>query len=281
LLLRAAGGIEGRVVDDKGEPWSNVGVSIRGTNTDCRSLVSADQAPSEVYQFNSRDVRTDARGCFRGTDVAAGSYELRAEIRGRDSTATVTVEVSDGVIRGDVEIVVPRGLAITGTLRYSDGRALGEEAAALHLSATNEKGEHVGTQLGPGGRFELLGLPAGPCTLTLARGPKGWSMSPQTGIAAGSKDVRLLLQPSSFLRGRVVDADGKPVKARVYASPDGSRSGSAQFTTDDDGRFEIEVPADFHGSVGAMHTQQQFLQAKIDDVSAGRSDLELQLRSPR
>jgi hypothetical protein len=277
--LRPAGGIEGCVVDERGEPWSDTEVSLRGSNADSQRLL-ASRAAEEVAQFMTTRSRTDQRGVFRFTDLAAGTYELSGKPRNHSSLGRLKVEVVDGVVQNDVRLVVARGFTIAGTLRYGDGRRLGGEAADVMLIATPERGNHATTRPAIGGRFSLAGLAEGPHTVALLRGPKGWSLSPRAGIAADTQDLDLVLEPCSFVRGRVLGTDGKPVKARVTAAQAGARM-SMNDTTDGEGRFEIEVPSTFRGRVTARDLRIDFVQDQIDGVEAGRADLELKLKEPR
>jgi hypothetical protein len=277
VILRAAGGVEGRVVDEDGDPWADVEVSISGSNADSHAW----GAPAvEVAQFMTRRMRADARGVFRCTALAAGKYELAADVPGRSPPNVMAVEVVDGEIQGDVRFVVPRGLSIAGTLRYADGRRIGDERSSLVLSARSTGGDGAATRVGADGRFSVGGLGEGMHTVTLLRAPKGWSMSPRAGVPAGTKDLDLVLQPASWVRGRVTAAGGKPVKARVMALADGAESVTAGAVTDDEGRFAIEVPPDFRGRVVAQDLQFTLAGDQVDGVEAGRHDLELKLKQP-
>lgn len=280
FVLRAAGGVEGRVVDETGTPWPQHEVGLHGSNADSRHLLPQGAQPLEVSQFRSRDTRTDASGTFRFTGLAAGSYQLTVRLAGSGQATQVGIEIVDGETKAGVDLVLLRGKSIAGTVRFGDGRALGDAAADLYVSATSGKHERSIGRVTGDGRFEIVGLQAGEYALSMLQTPKGWALSPLRGVAAGTLDVQLLLQPAAYLRGRVVDADGHGVKSTVFALPD-SGDGALLHATDDDGRFEIEVPADFHGKVSAMHPQQRLLRAQVDDVGAGRSDLELRLSPPQ
>jgi hypothetical protein len=283
VTLRQAGGIEGWVADERGEPWCDTSVSLKGSNRDSRKLLAAGSSAGEVYQFMTRSVRTDQRGIFRFTDLAGGTYELSARPHGHNYKATGTrVEVGDGAIQSEVRLVVARGLTIAGTLRYGDGRPLGDEARdlLLMLTATPMNGQASSCTPAAGGRFSLVGLGEGPHTVALLRGPKGWSLSPRAGVAAGTQDLDLVLEPSSFVRGRVLGTDGKPVKALVLAWPEGART-AVNHMTDSEGRFEIDVPAGFRGRVSAQDLRMEFVQDQIEGVAAGRDDLELKMKDPR
>ena len=277
VVLRPSGGIEGHVVDEHGEPQPGISVSIHGANADSAKATGGGEAANAVSQFTSRSATTDANGAFRAAEFSAGTYELSATIRGRRRATSTNVQVVDGAITEGVQLVVPRGIDIAGTLRCSDGHPLGDQVGELVLFATTTSGIRATTRVEPGGRFKFTGLTAERHTIGCTQPPKGWVLAPRSGIAAGTQGLDLVLQPAAIVQGRVLDADGKPVKVHVWARQEGDRSGAALVWTDDEGRFEIEVPADFSGSIGAMHPTLNLLRATRDGVSAGQRDVELKL----
>jgi len=278
VVLRAAGGLEGRVVDDAGQPMAAVAVSISGTNRDSRAWLGKDLSPQVVSQFQDRSTRTDHRGRFRFTDLAGGAYAVSTH-RGQSRAVWATAEVVDGEVLEGIELVVAVGAVIEGTLAFADGHAPGDDAAELHLQATGKSGESAGARIESSGHFRFAGLATDAYTLTLFNAPKGFAMSPRPDVPAGTTDLQLLLEPASVVAGRVVDADGKGLKAHVWVRAAEHSGGSPLLTTDDDGAFSIEVPPGFHGSVGARGLREVLLQATCDGVSAGQRDIVLTLKA--
>jgi hypothetical protein len=177
------------------------------------------------------------------------------------------------VVEG-IELVVPTGGVIAGTVRYADGRAVGDEAADLWL--TSSRGGNA--RIGPGGRFRFEGLESGEHDLSMLNGPAGFALAPRRGVPAGTVDLELVLRPAAKLAGTVVDGDGRGLAARVIVRwAEVLGGGSTMHATDGDGRFEIEVPSEFDGSVHAMLPDSPRVQASIEDVTAGRRDLELRI----
>lgn len=78
--------------------------------------------------------------------------------------------------------------------------------------------------------------------------------------------------------GKVVDADGKPVRANVSAHPNGVQSGATFVLTEADGSFRIEVPASFLGLVHASRPDGVPELATAENVAAGRSDVVIVMR---
>lgn len=278
IVLRAAGGAEGRVLDDSGQPIAGISVSLAGANADSRAWLAPDQGPQTVSQFESRTIKTDQRGGFRFTSLAAGQYEIAVRQRSQRQKESVKVEVHDGAIGEGFEIVVPTGAVIEGVLRYAGGGTLGDEAAELFLMASREREQSTSARPEVGGHFRFAGLTEGAYTVSILRGPPGWSLSPRLGVPTGTKDLQLVLERSAFVSGRVVDAAGKGLKSQVYVRLDGVTSGSAMHATDADGNFRIEVPPDFHGSVGAHDLRDWAVSATVEGVVAGQHELLLQLK---
>jgi len=213
--------------------------------------------------------------------VSAGSYTIGIRLPNRSENIAQGVHVRDGEITRDVEVVVPRGLSIAGTIAYADGRAVGDEGAQMHLTATMESGESFSARVRPGGAFTFEGLDAGQFVITMFSPPSGWVLAPMLSVRAGTTGIRLVLEPAAFLGGQVLDAAGKGIKARIWVRQRGNERGSsALHPTDDEGRFRIEVPASFVGTVGAHDATVWEVQTKADDVLAGQTDLVLTLRPP-
>jgi protocatechuate 3,4-dioxygenase beta subunit len=274
VVMRPGGGVEGRVVDEHGAPLRGLSVSISGTNLDELAWRPDRGDPTRVAQFDSRSVDTDARGRFRFTDLAAGAFRVSARVRGRPNAVTREVRTRDGEIVEDVELVIPLGGVIAGTIRYADGRALGDAAADLWLSSS--RGGNA--QIDPDGRFRFTGLDEGEHDISMLSAPEGFALTPRHGVTIGTEDLELVLAPAAKLAGTVVDADGRGVPARVYIRwAETPGRGAAIHTTDGEGRFAIDVPPGFRGSVHAMLPDSPTVQASVEDVTAGRSDLVLRI----
>lgn len=132
-------------------------------------------------------------------------------------------------------------------------------------------------QLERGGRFTFTTLSAEGHTIRCASPPKGWALSPCGEVTAGTQCLELLLRPTVLVEGRVLDRDGTPVQALVWANQGGDRMGMRAVSTDESGRFGIEVPAEFHGSLGAVHVADPDQTASCDRIVAGQRGIELRL----
>lgn len=275
LVLRQPGGIEGRVVDDAGDPMPGIDVLVSGCNDDQGRWLATESLPRHVLPFEWRTVATNAAGAFRSTDLAAGEYTLRVLPHGQVDPITTTVRVEDGVVCTGVELVVPTGRTIHGVIACADQSRFGE-VLELRATAADGSSEHT-TAIGRDGAFRFDGVADGSYILAMLEPPKGWALAPRV-ARAGAADVRLVLEPSAQITGQVVGPTGKGVKARVWAHPgDVKGSAAAVHPTDDDGHFRIEVPPGFRGSVGGALPDDLSVRGSQPEVVAGQEDVRIEL----
>lgn len=277
VVLRPAGGIEGRAVDDAGDPIAGASMHVSGLNTDSRSWLAGGE-PTRVTQFESRSVPTDAAGVFRFAGLAAGRYEVRARAPwGRE--VTLPVDVVDGALQEGLLLTVPRGKAITGKLLLASGQPLGELAADMWFQASDDQGDSNSARITADGGFRIEGLSGAAYTLTMLRGPQGFVLAPLRGVVPGGPPMQLVLEIASFVAGSVVDQAGKPMPAQVYATSSDDQ-GALMHATDDQGRFRIEVPASFRGAVVAHPKGDWHIRGEVTEVAAGQSELVITIRKP-
>ncbi|HZN42013.1 MAG TPA: sigma-70 family RNA polymerase sigma factor [Planctomycetota bacterium] len=277
VVLQPAGGIEGRVVDDKGAGVAGLEVNVTGTNADSLAWLGTGKAPTHVTQFEGRSVVSDPNGCFRITGLAGGTFEVNAYAPGHRDPVSTKVEVQDGKRVENVELVLPRGSTISGVVE-GGGPA---RAEPLFLEASKDQGNDDYTvMVGADGVFRFDGLPEGSYVLTMRDPPKGWSMAACVGVRAGTTGLKLLLEPAAVITGRVVDEAGKSVEARVWASADGVEAGSTLLPTDAEGRFCLEVHPAFAGKVGAAIAGQWNRRGELQGVVAGQTDIVISLQAP-
>ena len=131
------------------------------------------------------------------------------------------------------------------------------------------------------GTFRIAGLKGKRYVVSAFECPDGFGLSPAFDIEAGAADVELRLVTALTLEGRVVDADGKPTRARVWARHARPTSFMSKIhETDAEGRFRLFVAPDFIGQIQAQHVDTPFV-GQVDQVAAGARDLVLRLKRPR
>ncbi|MEQ1633923.1 MAG: carboxypeptidase regulatory-like domain-containing protein, partial [Planctomycetota bacterium] len=280
VVLQSAAGIEGRVVDDRGTPVAGYEVSVHGHNGDAHAFLAEGVKVDEVSQFESRDARTDSKGRFRLSSLAGGTWRVSVRPKGRDQAVEHHVALADGEVQEGIELVVPTGLAIAGTLVAVDGKPFSE---MVYLAACGEgsvSNERFSARVAPDGAFRFEGMPQGKYTIALVVRPKGQVLAPRFQVEAGTEDLRLALEAPAYVGGKVVDEEGKPVRANVFAHHDEVRSGSTYTLNEEDGTFRLEVPASFRGDVHASPADDSPGGTKAEGVVAGQTDLVLKMAPP-
>ena len=158
LELMLGAHVSGRVVDEKGEPVADVELSIYG-----------EQAMSS-WSSEGKD-KTRADGKFDLPGIKPCSLTLGAK---KDGFATARLEVGkvdDGAVQEGLEIVLARGLAISGRVQWPDGRP----AAGCPMEASfsvkspgrfrSSEEEHRKCSAAADGAFTITGLGSDPITL--------------------------------------------------------------------------------------------------------------------
>jgi protocatechuate 3,4-dioxygenase beta subunit len=283
IVLRPAGGLEGRVTDGDGKPVPGVTVGVRGKNSDWSRWSGKDLAGAEsrvVDQFAARSARAGPDGVFRFTNLAAGTYDVNVRIPGRqDDVRAGSFAVADGMVRDDVVIVVDRGLSISGAVSIpAQAAGIVRGLRVRAYAPKSHKGEFA--RVLPDGSFEVAWLQPGSYVLSAYDPPSGWTITPRRGVEAGAHDVRLVLEPAMTIEGRVVDAQGRPARARLALWwKDAIANSSRLYSTDEQGNFRLEVPPSFFGRLTAQHVDAMMGPGAVaEDVVAGTRDLVLTLK---
>jgi membrane-associated protease RseP (regulator of RpoE activity) len=162
LRMRANGGIEGTVVDDRGEGVPSYSLGIESyVQASSGSAVAAWLQPKP-----DRGPRTfaDVRGTFRWDNLPPGSYVLTASVKGRPPARSDSVQVASAAFTKGVRIVVAVGGSVVGHVYDDHHSALSDVDIALEAvssiaeSSASAKSDATGS-------YRLDGAPAGPFTL--------------------------------------------------------------------------------------------------------------------
>jgi hypothetical protein len=277
VALASAAAIEGKVVDGEGHAIGGETVHLQTPYAYTSRGGGEGPPPPPVVQLETTELRTDAAGRFCFPDLAAGTYDVSVRI-GRDNSAGASVTVTAGALREGVVLVMPAGLAIAGMIRRSDGVALGDTAGLIVFARCARSSASAFPT--PDGSFRITGLAAGDYDLSVLGYGAGWVLPSTPRVAAGADEVQLVLEPAATIRGRVLDAEGKPASAIVTYFLAGDFVSGPLYATKSDGTFELHVPPGSVGRVSASDPGLSVKSAEIDGVAAGQDGLELRLRLP-
>ena len=155
IRLRAAGGIEGVVVDEKGSPLSPYLIAIE-------SFLGTGEAAQTIPPTGQARSIQDAKGAFLWDGLAPGKYVLTASAEGRPPARSSQVEVEAARVTHHVRIVLARGGTLTGKVLDAETRKPIPGAIVALDAATST----TANLISPGhsdesGAFSLEGTPAG------------------------------------------------------------------------------------------------------------------------
>ncbi|MBK7644817.1 MAG: carboxypeptidase regulatory-like domain-containing protein [Planctomycetes bacterium] len=189
----------------------------------------------EFFEGDERvgEAKTDAQGRFTIPKVSPGTWRLCPEAKmyrdgapiPADAAAPIAtlVEIPTGEGEHQVELVVHRGLTITGTVLDPDGKPVNNAGVGGFSS-----GIWFGSSCSAEGSF-VLG-PLAPGEYRLDADPsyhKELTSSEPVQAEAGARDVVLHLRSGGGLAGRVVDAaTGEGVAAKIAVSQPGEKHAS-------------------------------------------------------
>lgn len=260
--MERATALSGRVFDESGRP-------VAGAEVMARRLTDAEEWLVGL-------VRSDDRGAFDLAGLPAGRLRVIARATGWASGMTDPLELAPGEVRRDLEIELPRGAALAGTVRTVEGKPV----AGARLIATPEDRRGLvlplETTSGDEGTYRLDGLDLGSWSLTVSH-PDHPRLRHSVRVDAGEQRLDLTLEPGSEIAGRVVTEAAVPASgARVRLVPQNAVAVPPPSVTAPDGTFR------FTGLAAGTYR----LSAELDGAAAARdvdlstaplADLELRL----
>ena len=237
LVVEAdVGVITGTVKDDRGEPIGDAWLSAT-RESDAKGAAAGGAMRSGRWLWGSSDrpVITAVDGSFTITELAPGSYTVRAYRRGGGEAAVEHVAVG-----GTASLVLRTTGAITGTVAMPDGRVPDEFTIDLRDPTTGVSRfeQFYRTE----GRFALRELPAGQFRLSAAAA--GARASLEVALTSGERKdgVAIALVANLRVRGRFVDLDTKAPVAGLRGTISAVRGGddmSFAFGPADDAKLDI------------------------------------------
>jgi uncharacterized GH25 family protein len=214
------------------------GMSISGVvnDADGRPIVQmAIQAVQVGGGNGSGNGYTDQEGKFTISGLASGTYRLEVPQWGGSNQAYV-LDLTQTYAAGTtgLRLVAGKGVTISGVVVDEAGSPVG----GGYVSAASSKGGGKFAQVKNDGTFEIGGLEAGQ-TYRLDARTTGRVNESVDNVAAGAKDVRIVVGKGLEASGKLSDAAGKPMPSAhvVFANADGKHIQSCQ--TDAAGRFTV------------------------------------------
>lgn len=275
VLLSLAEGksISGRLVDEEGRPMPGLPVTAQKTDR------SADQ---EWWWWGGSQAYSGPDGTFEIRDLADGVYDLTVSAMwqwGRDVNVEDTKEQGVSAGRDDVEIVVHAGRVIEGSVKDWSGTPVrsGWVSAQFEASDGNSWRDSRWGRMNADGTFRLAGLRAGSYTVWVYG---AFKPNQQKGVASGTKNVEIEVEPSLVLGGRVLDPGGLTLAAgyNVRIRKPGTENWQwTQVVMPGDGTFLLLAIGE--GAWDVEVNAQGFAPKVIENVTAGRRDLLVKLET--
>ena len=234
LALPRGGAINGRVLDDLGEPVSRVMVS------------AASVTPGGVIERVGGPTHTDDHGRFRLFGLQSGEYVVGAEARNEEwpriegasdgfattyfpsttsEAAASRVRVTAGEDAGEVEIALvrTRTFTVSGSVMNSRGEILRSPDISLVKARVNRFGYAGGGSFDSSGNFTIRHVVPGEYRLIVrpafidenhpppasARRGREFAMLPLT-VESDIENLVVVTRPGGSVNGQIVFAEGNP-----------------------------------------------------------------------
>jgi protocatechuate 3,4-dioxygenase beta subunit len=221
IVLAPGRRIVGRIVDGESRPVAGAELILRG------ALFASTDFPVR-YSFRPKDdpslpgvIRSDVQGRFTIANLQAGTYDLGVLAPGFALAARLDLAVPEGEGTIDLgEVVLSPGYDLEGFVVDPQGRPIAGARVGLWETGwfESEVGElpfpEQGVRTDRDGRFLLRHLTTEHPISVGARHPGyvgyGWSAQHRIELPA-AEPLRLVLQPTIWVTGRVVDEQGELV----------------------------------------------------------------------
>lgn len=257
LVLRKGRTAFGRILTQDEKPVAGAEVVLSLTPTGDRMGLRLMR--TMAVEAAGLEAVTAADGRFEIRDLPAGTYELTARGRGYAAITVPGLAIPEGAGSTDLgTVLLMPGVAVEGQVVDPEGRPVSGAEVSVSEAGSSMRAvlrQHVDPPppilTGPDGFFRIEDRRPGE-TLNLGAYRAGYAAAGVPGVQVPSdKPVRIVLQPTSAVEGRVVDPDGRPIAgATVFAfASDPMRMGRFRFdgpsgpgpaTSDEDGLFRVE-----------------------------------------
>ncbi|MGC4114416.1 MAG: carboxypeptidase regulatory-like domain-containing protein [Myxococcales bacterium] len=239
LKLSTMGALRARVVDEAGKPVAGA-----------KATAWKDDPALQRFDTFSSDVPSGEDGLVVLAGLPSGPHRVRFFARGYQAAERRNVPIPESGTLDLGDVALESGKEISGKVVNDDGTPV--QGAFVHARAKGARATE-GIQTGRDGTFVIPGLKDGAYTVS-AFLEKAVA---EVQARAGDTDVVLRLPAPARLRGRVVEADGRPISRFLV---DGNTIEAL------DGRFEVAARAwreNVFFRVGAEGHLSTFKQAKV------------------
>lgn len=259
LSVPAAAQVEGRVIDDLGEPIAGARVSWSAVATGEDDGAALAARVATRIPTRGGNVTTDAEGVFRFDDVEGGiRVYLGVRVPGRIATHGRFVIAPTGAPE---VFVVARAASLSGTVLDAERRPVAGATVEVAVMRDAGAAEHSKATADARGRFEVGDLHAGRAILEARHEGHSSARSGVIELAPGSSSagIEIVLRTAAMISGRVLTEGGVPVAAaRLLAvAAEGADPSHISATSDGEGRFELLLPR--RGPYRLSVDQQGFL----------------------
>jgi protocatechuate 3,4-dioxygenase beta subunit len=234
FVLPATTEISGVVVLEDGSPATDLLVSVQP-----REEPYGADAPLRPVAALPEGVRTDERGRFRIEGLPPGAFDLTVR-SAPDAPHSIVTTTRTGVEAGTtgIQIAVARGGEVEGVVVDASG----SPTTGAHVSINDLGGSSVAyVQTGADGRFRCTGLPGTRVRVVASvTDERGTSAEGVAEVAVGARGVRIVVDDSRIVQGRVLDPSGDPVtEGSVAAIPEDGDAGPALTWISSGGGFRL------------------------------------------
>ncbi len=184
------------------------GMPIGGAEVSVRSA----SGPYEVCVTPGRErgltVKTDAAGFYRFDNVPAGVHNVAAVAPGYARVTNASVSINPQA-ENRLAFELPRGLSVAGAVADPAGKGVAR-ARVTAIAISSKAPITADTFTDDNGKFEILGLVAGPYQVTAAA--DGFIDATEKPVAAGVQDLALVLERQGSVMVHVVGKNGQTLR---------------------------------------------------------------------
>jgi len=281
IEVRRGATIAGKLVDDEGKAVAEVlGIQV----------VPQVQEGKPPDWSKQRWTQSKADGSFRVQGLEPGAYDLSFNSQGQGGGKVAPTSVK-GVSTGTEDLVVrvARGLPITGRVVDDKGVAKGGGNLLVRPSGSTDGREQRWIWVQPeGGNFTTEPLDPSKSYDLVAQNFPGFMGGAARGVAAGSKDVTVVLLKGGSISGRVLDEAGAAVGAGVpiQAGATGPSAGGGDqpgrggwAATREDGTFTLEGLGEFKFRLTAGGQSSDYAPtAHPEEQAVGATGVEIRVK---